>query len=56
MRVILLFWWENYERGCCLKNVKKGDDMYGLVGIKYMEDLVIVINKSDLFKFYEKEK
>lgn len=42
-------------KGVLFEGCKKGG-WYGLVGIKYMEDLVIVINKSDLFKFYEKEK
>lgn len=42
-------------KGVLFEGCKKGG-RYGLVGTKYTEDLVIVINKSDPFKFYEKEK
>lgn len=46
-----------HRESLCLlfEGCKKGG-RYGLVGTKYTEDLVIVINKSDPFKFYEKEK
>lgn len=42
-------------KGVLFEGCKKGG-RYGLVGTKYTEDLVIVIDKSDPFKFYEKEK